>query len=112
MQIESDKIVTLRYSMFNGKEELIENILEGPAIRYMHGAGKILPALEDQLNGMLAGEERTIWLNKDDYPGELDDDFRVEIIIDEVRSATDEELKNGIAEQAVREDVCGDDCIC
>jgi FKBP-type peptidyl-prolyl cis-trans isomerase SlyD len=112
MQIKANQVVTLRYKMFNGKEEIVEDILKGPAITYVHGAGKILPALEAQLSGMLAMEERTIYLKRDDYPDALDDDFRVEIIIDEIRPATDEELDCGIVRQTIGEDVCGDDCIC
>lgn len=112
MQIKANQVVTLRYRMFNGREEIIEDILKGPPITYVHGTGKILPALEVQLNGMLAGEERTIYLKMDDYPSTLDDDFCVEIIIDSVRRATDEELEKGVAEQPIKDDVCGDDCVC
>ncbi len=111
MQITSNKVVTLRYKMSNSKGEVIENILRGPAISYMQGSGKILSALEAELNGMIGGEEKIIYLKKEDHET-LDDDFRIEIVVDEVRSATDEELERGLVEQTGEDDVCGDDCIC
>lgn len=111
MQITSNKVVTLRYKMSNGRGEVIENILGGPAISYIQGSGKILSALEGELDGMTHGEEKMIYLKKEDHET-LDDDFRIEIVVDEVRSATNEELERGLVEQTVEEDVCGDDCIC
>ncbi|WP_345233369.1 hypothetical protein [Olivibacter ginsenosidimutans] len=96
--------------MQNSKGEVLENMMNGPAISYLHGDGKILPGLERQLTGLAVGEYKYINLCKADYPG-LDDDLELEVVIDDVRIASEEELSNGISQQVVGE-ICDEDCIC
>jgi len=110
MKVQEHCVVRLRYCIQNSKGEILENMMNGPGIVYLHGEGKILPGLEMQLIGLDVGETKHIQLKGADYLG-LNDDLELEVIIDDVRIATTEELTNGI-NQSADESVCGDDCAC
>lgn len=109
MQIEKDKIVSFRYTMKNGRGEIMENTTEKSPTIYLHGCDEILSALQNQLEGLLPGERKNVFLLK--TSGLVDDDFTFEIIIDEVRDATPEELVLGYPLQLDVEK-CEADCSC
>ena len=102
MQIAKQTVVSLRYIMKNSEGHEIENTIAGPAILYVHGAGKILPQLEILLEGLKAGDKKSLTV---DLPGT----FHFDIEIDQVRMATAEEVEAGTP--LVRND-CGPDCCC
>jgi len=52
MKITNNAIVTIRYKMHNSKGEVLEDMLEGSPVEYMHGRGNILPQLENDLLGL------------------------------------------------------------
>jgi len=110
MRVQEQCVVSLRYCMLNSKGEVLENLMNGPPITYLHGEGKILSGLEAQLTGLAAGENKHICISSVDYVG-LDDDLQLEVIIDDIRVATTEELINGTS-QPINELTCGDDCAC
>ncbi len=58
MTISSNKIVSLRYVMTNEGGEVIEDTMEQSPIQYLHGAGKIIPALENAIEGMQPGQKK------------------------------------------------------
>ena len=102
MEIVENTIVSLRYIMKNNEGEEIENTIEGPPVKYLHGSGKILPQLEILLTGLKAGDKKLIAL-------ELPDAFHFEVEIDDVRMATKDEIKTG-KPVTIRD--CGPDCCC
>jgi len=113
MRIQGHCVVTLRYRMQNSSGQVLENIMDGPAITYLYGEGKILPALERQLFGMGIGETKHISLKKEeDQYHSLDDDFILELIVDDIRAASEAEIKHGIAKQDIATYACNDDCSC
>ena len=112
MKVSESAIVSLRFKLMNSKNEILENTMEGPAIQYLHGSGNILGALEGELLGLTAGDSKRIFISKDQGYDESDDDFMVDVIIDEVRWATEEELANGKPALQNLDNNCGPDCIC
>ena len=102
MEITEKTVVSLRYSMKNYEGEEIENTFSGPAVRYVHGSGKILPQLESQLEGLKAGDKKQITL-------ELPDIFHLELEIENIRMATQEEIEAGTP---IIINDCGTDCLC
>ena len=113
MQIGANTVVGFRYRMRNGKGEVMEDILEGSSATYLHSQGNILPALEAQLEGMLAGEDKHIIVSGDTGFEGTDDSFSFEVVIDSVRPATEEEISLGRPkEEGEEEEYCGPDCIC
>jgi len=111
MMVEEKTVVSIRYKMKNSKGEVLEDIFDSLPISYLHGKGSILPSLEQELTGLSEGEEKEIFLSKENGFQDLDDDFHVLVVIDKVRYASDEELKNGINPQ-LPEDYCGPDGCC
>ena len=112
MQILEYTVVSIRFKMTNSKGEVLENTLEGPPIHYIHGKGNILPALEAELNGLKKGDFKTIHISKEKGYDETDDEFIVEVIIDEIRQATEQELKEGLLQFTQPTIDCNGGCQC
>ena len=96
MHISEHTVVSIRYKMTNTRGEVLENTMAGPPIQYIQGRGNILPALEAELNGLKTGECKTILISKEKGYNEADDEFIVEVIVDDIRKATEQELKEGL----------------
>jgi FKBP-type peptidyl-prolyl cis-trans isomerase SlyD len=112
MQVSDKTVVSIRYRMKNSRGEILENTLESAAIQYLHGVGSILPSLEVDLAGLKAGDERAVFISKEQGEGQMDDDFYIEVVIDGVRSATEEELRKGSPMQSTSQPDCGPGCCC
>lgn len=110
MQVKKNTVVSIRYRMRNSKGEVLEDTMESRPIAYLHGSGRILPALEENLIGLTIGDKRTFNLSQDDCP-EVDGCFSFKVIVDDVRPATAEERKIGHILKKYK-DECGPDCSC
>ena len=111
MQVKNNTVVSVRYRMKNSKGEILEDIMESLPIAYLHGSGRILPALEEKLIGLKTGDERSFNLSQQEGFSEVDDCFSFEIIVDDVRPATEEELTVGQILEKYK-DECGPNCTC
>lgn len=58
--IETDKVVTLIYKVFNENKELVDSTDRDAPFQYLHGHSNIVPGLEAQLTGLAAGYSGTI----------------------------------------------------
>jgi FKBP-type peptidyl-prolyl cis-trans isomerase 2 len=58
MKIEKGLRVTLEYELRVDGGEIVESSSKTGPLQYVHGEGKMLPALERQIEGLTAGEER------------------------------------------------------
>ncbi len=73
MQIASDKVVTIHYTLTDNEGlELDSSDGDDPLI-YLQGQGSIVPGLERALEGLSAGDEFTITMPAADGYGERDD---------------------------------------
>ncbi|MGV6818759.1 MAG: FKBP-type peptidyl-prolyl cis-trans isomerase [Thiotrichales bacterium] len=73
MKVENKKIVMLNLTMKDDQDVLIEELTDG-SFGYLHGAGNIIPGLEQALEGKSAGDEITVTLTPEDAYGEIDPD--------------------------------------
>ncbi|QNL50569.1 hypothetical protein H8S90_02885 [Olivibacter sp. SDN3] len=96
--------------MKNSAGQILENIMDGPPIQYIHGLGKILAYLEAAVEGLKKGERKVLQLSLANGCEGLDDDFEVEVLIDDVRTASADELKHGLV--LPEPDQCGPGCVC
>ena len=101
MIISENKVVSVRYIMTNNAGDVIEDVMDRSPIQYIHGTGKIIPALETAIEGMSAGQKKAFSISD---PG-LSENLYFDLIIDEVREATPEEIQNG-------KPTCGPECCC
>jgi len=109
MQVFKNKVVSIRYIMRNSKAEILENNMSGTAVNYLHGSESILPALQQQLEGLEKGEHAMVYLPA--ASSKLTDDFTFDVVVDDVREALKEELLLGYPVQQSPLH-CPDDCIC
>jgi FKBP-type peptidyl-prolyl cis-trans isomerase SlyD len=59
VKVDADKVVTFHYSLRDSTEELIESSVGKEPAVYMHGHANIVPGLEEQMVGKLAGDKFT-----------------------------------------------------
>jgi FKBP-type peptidyl-prolyl cis-trans isomerase 2 len=101
LQIKEKTIVSIRYTIKNNQGEEIENTIAGPPVEYLHGSGNILPQLEASLAGLKSGDKKSITI-------EIPEAFSFDIEIDDVRTATEDEIESGKPAKVN----CGPDCCC
>lgn len=112
MQIAEKTVVALRYTMKNCQGEVLEDILNSAPVKYLHGSGNILPQLEELLYGLEPGSVKSLSFCERGSAQSTIETFHFDVVIDEVRPATDEELQLGkpIVSSVNRD--CGPDCCC
>jgi hypothetical protein len=109
LSVDKDMVVALRYIMRNGKDDVLEDTMQSSPVNYLHGSTGILASLQQQLEGLKAGDKKKVYLFKNN--SEADDDFVFDVVIDDVREALPEEIILGYPVQ-ITTAICSDDCIC
>jgi hypothetical protein len=107
--VDKDMVVALRYIMRNSKGDVLEDTMRASPVNYLHGSKEILPLLQEQLQGLKAGNKKQVFLRKQN--SEANDDFVFDVVIDNVRKALAEEIILGYPIQITTE-ICNDDCYC
>ena len=78
MKVEKQKVVTLQYDLYvdgeNGQEELMEKATAEAPLVYCHGEGMMLPAFEQNMEGLQEGESFDFRIACQDAYGEYDDE--------------------------------------
>jgi FKBP-type peptidyl-prolyl cis-trans isomerase SlyD len=93
--VAPQRVVSIRYIMRSSAGEELENNIRDDPLVYLHGAGSLLPELENGLTGLQPGDKKSFSVYTDSFPG-LQDEMHFEIVIDDVRKATDEEIERGM----------------
>jgi len=91
--IAKNNVVSMRYIMKNAAGEELENTMYSAPVSYLHGVSSIHLLLQAQLEGLKAGDKKTVYL--DAGSGLVTEDFTFEVLIDQVRPALPEELMLG-----------------
>lgn len=111
MRVADKTVVALRYCMKNGSGEVMENILNAAPVEYLHGSGNIMPALEASLAGLMAGAVKKVTISGEN-DNQLTGSYYFDVIIDNVRPATEEEIMTGKPAKPQKETECGPGCCC
>ena len=109
MYIVKNSVVSIRYIMKNSNEVVLENTMNDSPVSYLHGSTGIQPLLQAQLEGLKAGDKKTVYLTTES--GLTNEDFIFEVIIDEVRVALKEEVLLGYPVK-LNVSKCEADCDC
>lgn len=109
MNIAKNSVVSLRYVMKNSSGEALENIMNNDPVSYLQGSTGILPLLQAQLEGLKPGDKKLVHLMA--APGTTNEDFIFDVIVDEVRAASKEEVLLGYPVQ-VNVEKCEAGCDC
>ncbi len=103
--VANDMVIKIRYIMKNGCGEVLEDRMAA-GTSYLHGSMAILPLLQQQLEGLQAGDKKQVCLLKES--GLTEDDLFFDVVIDQLRPALPEEVLLGYPILAE----CDEDCIC
>jgi len=109
MQIAKNSVVSIRYIMKNGKGIVLEDTMNHDPVNYLHGSTGILPMLQAQLEGLIAGDWKVVYLAA--ASGLTDEEFIFEVMVDEVRVALKEEVLLGYPVK-INVVKCEADCDC
>lgn len=73
MRIAPAKVVHIHYTLKNGSGELLDKSSSGAPLGYLHGAGNIIPGLEEALAGKSAGDALSVEVAPDQGYGVRDE---------------------------------------
>ena len=68
--VSEGKVVVFHYTLTDDDGEQIETSREGEPLPYLHGAGKIVPGLEEEMEGKSAGDTFQVEVAPDQGYGE------------------------------------------
>ena len=73
MQISTNKVVTIDYTLKDDDGNVIDSSEGGPGLTYLHGANNIIPGLENALAGKSVGDSLSVKIEPQDGYGEHDE---------------------------------------
>jgi hypothetical protein len=111
MMIAENTMVSLRYLVKNKQGDTIDNIMDSKPIEYLHGAGKILPELEAAVKGLKTGDKKSIII-ENQLMANVTEELFIDVVIDDVRAASPEEMQQGKPVQNADNNGCGEGCCC
>lgn len=80
--IRENMVVTLDYTLTLDNGEVADSTQDGMPLRFLAGSGELLPAFEDALIGLTAGDELNLTLSPEDGYGEYDEEAFEEVSIE------------------------------
>ncbi|MBA2390989.1 MAG: peptidylprolyl isomerase [Geodermatophilaceae bacterium] len=88
-KVEKDKVIEIHYTLRRADGK-IEDTTEGePPLPYLHGAGNIVPGLEQALEGRSTGDSLSVTLTPDQGYGDYDEGLLQEIMLESLPVGTD-----------------------
>jgi len=73
MEIAKDKVVTIDYTLTGEQGQVLDTSDGREPLSYLHGAGNIIPGLENALEGKAAGDQLTVSVPPDQGYGQRDE---------------------------------------
>ncbi|MEQ8532524.1 MAG: FKBP-type peptidyl-prolyl cis-trans isomerase [Imperialibacter sp.] len=110
LTVQKEHIISLRYTMKDDQGVLLEDRMSGRPVEFLYGSGEILPELEANLSGMVPGDVANL-----SFSTELGNSlvsYFFEVVVEDVRKATESEIVNGRPEGAKENTDCGPECEC
>ncbi|WNO08143.1 peptidylprolyl isomerase [Teredinibacter sp. KSP-S5-2] len=98
MKIENNSVVAIHYTLTNNDGDVIDSSAGREPLKYLAGAGNIIPGLDDELIGLEAGEQKQVTVQPKDGYGEVDENL-VQKLPRDVFTGIDE-IKEGMEFQA------------
>lgn len=70
MQIADNKVISIHYTLTNDSGAVLDQSSSDQPLVYLHGAGNIIPGLENALTGKAAGDKLNVTIQPTDAYGE------------------------------------------
>lgn len=96
MPVGQDRVVVVQYRLSDEQGIELDSSDSGEPITYVHGHDQILPGLERELEGKIAGDRATIVVDAEDGFGVRHD----ELMVDVPREHFDFEVQAGVVVEA------------
>ena len=110
LTVKKEHLMPLRYTMKDDQRVLLEDRMSGRPVEFLYGMGQILPELEAHLQGLKMGDTASLSFSTE--VGSSVSSFHFEVLIDQIRVATNTELANGHPDNEAMKDDCGPECDC
>jgi len=94
VEIGPNTFVKLDYNVQTTDGEQVDSSDQQGPLEFVYGEGKILPALEEELEGLKVGDEKTVTIEPEDAYGEYDENAVTTISRD--KFPEEEEIKPGM----------------
>ena len=94
MEISKHKAVAIDYTLTNDSGEVLDSSKGQEPLSYLHGAGNLIPGLEDALEGKNAGDELKVTVSPEEAYGQRIDELIQKVPRDRFEGA--EELQVGM----------------
>jgi FKBP-type peptidyl-prolyl cis-trans isomerase SlyD len=72
-------VVSINYTLTNANGDVIDSSAEGEPLIYLHGAGNIIPGLENALVGKTEGDAIEVTVQPDEGYGHVQDELKQEV---------------------------------
>lgn len=102
VEIAENTVVSIHYTLSEAGGDVIETSQGDAPMTYLHGAGEIIPGLEDALEGRSPGDEFSITIPPEEAYGERDESLVQALPLDEIEHAGS--LEVGMQLEAESED--------
>ena len=73
MKVEEHAVVLIHYVLTNNDKEVLDSSEGQDPLAYLHGTGHLIPGLEAQLLGKVAGDKLNVTVQPDDGYGEFNE---------------------------------------
>ncbi|WP_045855562.1 FKBP-type peptidyl-prolyl cis-trans isomerase [Teredinibacter purpureus] len=75
MKIENDCVVSIHYTLTDEQGEVLDSSIDAEPLKYLAGAGNIIPGLENALVGCVVGDKKSVTVPPADGYGEYIDEL-------------------------------------
>ncbi len=82
MKIAESCVVSIHYTLTNSEGETLDSSAGGDPLSYLHGAGGLIPGLEQELSGREPGEQFKATIQPEDAYGEVNPALIQEVPLD------------------------------
>ncbi|MEZ4756016.1 MAG: peptidylprolyl isomerase [Flavobacteriales bacterium] len=88
MQISKNSVVTFHYTLKDAEGTVLDSSAGREAFAYIHGGGMIVPGLEEQLEGRIAGDSLLAVVDAEKGYGEIDPQLLQKVPLDKFGGQT------------------------
>lgn len=89
MKIAESSVVSIHYTLKNDEGEKLDSSEGGEPLAYLHGANGLIPGLERELEGRVAGDQFQATIQPDDAYGDVNPDLIQEVPLDALAGIED-----------------------
>jgi len=79
MKISKDKVAAIHYTLTDNTGNILDTSDGREPLHYLHGAGNLIPGMEDGLEGKVKGDKFSIKVSPEKGYGELDPSMKQEV---------------------------------